>query len=192
MFDVALHAGVRAAGRAGIGAQLGLAARGDVLATIHRAETTDDLPRLASVVEGLGAVAERIPVVWPLHPRTRAVLEREGWLSRLPAALHVVEPVDYLDMVQLEQDAAVIATDSGGVQKEAFFHRLPCVTLRDETEWTELVDAGWNRLAPPRSGALVRDAVLAAIGTRGVDIDPYGSGDAAVRIVARLRADLGA
>ena len=191
MYDVALAARARAGAIAATVAALGLVPRGYVLATIHRAETTDDAARLAAVVEGLAAVAERIPVVWPLHPRTRAVLERQGGLDRLPASLHVIEPLGYLDMVRLEKDAAVIATDSGGVQKEAFFHRVPCVTLRDETEWTELVDAGWNRLAPPRSGALVRDAVHAAIGTRGAEIDPYGSGDAAVRIVARLRADLG-
>ena len=185
MYDVALRAGARAAARDGVLAQLGYAKRGFVLATIHRAETTDHLPRLA-------AVAERLPVVWPMHPRTRAVLEREGWLGRLPAGVRVLDPVGYLDMVQLEMEAAVIATDSGGVQKEAYFHQVPCVTLRDETEWTELVEAGWNRLAPPRSADAVRGAVLGALGTRGVAIDPYGRGDAAVRIAERLFADLGA
>ena len=192
MYDVALEARTRVGVASGAIAALGLAAQGYVLATIHRAETTDDPARLAAVVEGLGAVAERIPVVWPLHPRTRVVLEQQGRLVGLPAALHVIDPVGYLDMVRLEKDAALIATDSGGVQKEAFFHRVPCVTLRDETEWTELVEAGWNRLESPRSGPRIRDAVLGAIGSRGAEIDPYGSGDAAARIVARMRADLGA
>ena len=95
-------------------------------------------------------------------------------------------------MVQLEKHAAVIATDSGGVQKEAFFHQVPCVTLRDETEWVELVDAGWNQLAPPVSEQAISTAVLAAIGTRGANIRPYGEGDAAQRIVQRLCVDLGA
>jgi UDP-GlcNAc3NAcA epimerase len=122
---------------------------------VHRAENTDDPKRLAVVVDALGQLANTLPVVWPLHPRTRGVLQSQGVLARLPAALRVVEPVGYLDMVQLEMHAALVATDSGGVQKEAFFHRVPCVTLRDETEWVELVEAGWNRLVAPRDAATV-------------------------------------
>jgi UDP-GlcNAc3NAcA epimerase len=127
-----------------------------------------------------------------MHPRTRAVLAAQGRLATLPAALRVVDPVGYLDMVQLERHAALVATDSGGVQKEAFFHGVPCVTLRDETEWVELVEAGWNRLAPPRDAAAVAAALTAALGTRGRDVRPYGDGDAARRIVERLITDLGA
>lgn len=91
-------------------------------------------------------------------------------------------------MVQLEKYAALIATDSGGVQKEAFFHRIPCVTLRDETEWTELVDAGWNRLAPPVSSAVVAQAVQDALREQPRDVQPYGDGQAARRIVDALAA----
>jgi UDP-GlcNAc3NAcA epimerase len=90
-------------------------------------------------------------------------------------------------MVQLEKYATAIATDSGGVQKEAFFYRVPCVTLRDETEWVELVDAGWNRLAPPLNADAVRCAVEAAIGSTGKPVEPYGSGDAAMKIVNALK-----
>jgi len=93
-------------------------------------------------------------------------------------------------MVRLEMHAALIATDSGGVQKEAFFHGVPCVTLRDETEWLELVEGGWNRLAPPLTARSVADTLEAAIGTRGAPIAPYGNGDAAARIVQRLCDDL--
>jgi len=195
MYDVALRHGARAdaAGGAQGGAlgRLGLGAGGYVLATVHRAENTDDAARLATVVDALESLSRDLTVVWPLHPRTRGVLAAGGRLAKLPPGLHLIEPVGYLDMVRLEKHAALIATDSGGVQKEAFFHRVPCVTLRDETEWVELVDAGWNRLAPPTSAEAVSAALLAAIGTRGADIAPYGDGDAAGRIVQRLRADLG-
>jgi UDP-GlcNAc3NAcA epimerase len=192
MYDVALHHGSRVGAEGRVLGALGLPAGGYVLATVHRAENTDHPQRLAAIVDALEAVARQRPVVWPLHPRTRAILQREGRLDPPPRGLHLIAPVGYLDMVQLEKHAAVIATDSGGVQKEAFFYRVPCVTLRDETEWVELVDAGWNRLVPPLSAEAVTRAVLEAVGTRGVDVSPYGSGDAASRIVQRLRNDLGA
>jgi UDP-GlcNAc3NAcA epimerase len=136
------------------------------------------------------AFTRDIPVVLPLHPRTRAVLARQGKLEALAQAVILVEPLGYLDMVQMEKYAALIATDSGGVQKEAFFHRVPCVTLRDETEWIELVEAGWNRLAPPVDAASVLADLRASLGTAGREIAPYGTGDAAARIVRQLAADL--
>jgi UDP-GlcNAc3NAcA epimerase len=192
MYDVALHHGARVGASGRVLGALGLAPGGYVLTTVHRAENTDDVLRLTIIVDALEAIAAKLPVVWPLHPRTRGVLQRAGRIDRLAANLRLIDPVGYLDMVQLEKHAAVIATDSGGVQKEAFFYRVPCVTLRNETEWVELVDAGWNRLAPPTSPQAVADAVLDAIGTHGVDVRPYGEGDAALRIVQRLRADIAA
>ncbi len=102
----------------------------------------------------------------------------------------LIDPVGYLDMVQLEKYAAVIATDSGGVQKEAFFYQVPCVTLRDETEWVELVESNWNRLAPPESASLLRDAIIGAVGTIGHDVKPYGDGQAAHKVVERLIRDM--
>ena len=95
-------------------------------------------------------------------------------------------PVGFLDMVALESQASLIATDSGGVQKEAFFYRVPCVTLRDETEWVELVDLGWNRLVSPATSN-VAEAILAAIGSAGKDAQPYGDGrssEAIARVLA--------
>jgi UDP-GlcNAc3NAcA epimerase len=108
----------------------------------------------------------------------------------LQRAVVLLEPLGYLAMVQLEKYAAVIATDSGGVQKEAFFYRVPCVTLRDETEWAELVRAGWNRLAPPVDAASVLQALRASLASTGEEVAPYGSGDAAHRIVRQLSDSL--
>ncbi|MBS0457776.1 MAG: UDP-N-acetylglucosamine 2-epimerase (non-hydrolyzing) [Proteobacteria bacterium] len=187
MYDVALHHGARAAGRAnGAVRRLGLVEKGFALATVHRAENTDDPDRLEVIVDALAEVGRGLPLVWPLHPRTRAVLERVGLLSRLEQSVRLIEPQGYLDMLELEHSAVVIATDSGGVQKEAFFHRVPCVTLRDETEWMELVVGGWNTLAAPVSAKAVIEAIETAIGRQGSDITPYGNGDAAKRIAHHL------
>lgn len=168
----------------------GLAPGGYALATIHRAENTDHPARLATLAAALRSVAERLPVVWPMHPRTAAALEASGLLQTLRDAIAIIEPVGYLEMLGLEASAAVIATDSGGVQKEAFFHRVPCVTLRDETEWGELVAMGWNRLVPPASQEPLRDAILGAVGQSGEEGAPYGAGDAATRIVEILCREL--
>ncbi len=190
MLDVALYHGGRVESAGRQLSALGLKPGGYVLATVHRAENTDSPLRIGNVVEALQMVAKSMPVVWPLHPRTRAVLGAAGLLDALSSQVHLIEPVGYLDMVQLEKYAAVIATDSGGVQKEAFFYQIPCVTLRDETEWVELVDAGWNRLAPPQNGSQLAHAILDSANTKGCSVTPYGDGKAALRIVEQLRMDL--
>ena len=192
MLDVALHHGSRVQADAGLMATLRLKAKGYVLATIHRAENTDHPQRLTAIVGGLIAAAKGLPVVWPLHPRTRAVLQKAGLFAELANAVTLIDPVGYLDMVQLEKFAGVIATDSGGVQKEAFFYRVPCVTLRDETEWVELVEAGWNRLVPPMAAADVAGSVKAALGNQGREVQPYGAGDASMHIVRQLLKSSGA
>lgn len=196
MLDVALRHGRRCAPDEGLMDILrrrhGIAPGSYCLATIHRAESTDQVECLRAIVEALTGLGREAAVILPLHPRTREALRRLGLLARLEAAVLVIEPLGYFDMVQLEKYAAIIATDSGGVQKEAFFHQVPCVTMRRETEWTELVDAGWNRLAPPRDAGAMLSAMRAAFGSRGQMISPYGVGDAAERIVARLAHDLAA
>ena len=189
MFDAALRFAAKAEARGAGAAQLGLGRGEYVLATVHRQENTDDPVRLAAIMGGLALVAAELPVLLPLHPRTRARAEAANMADAL-AALHIVEPVGYLGMTGLEKDAAVIATDSGGVQKEAFFHGVPCVTLRDETEWVELVEAGWNSLIPPGDAGTIRDAILAARGTRGAEITPYGTGNAADIIAAEIARTL--
>lgn len=186
MYDVAMHHGARVQPDGGLVRRLGLVPQKYLLATVHRAENTDNPQRLTAIVEALQEIAITLPVVWPLHPRTRGVLENTGQLLSLSQHVHVIEPVGYLNMVQLEKYAALIATDSGGVQKEAFFHRVPCVTLRDETEWVELLEVGWNRLASPMNAVGIVEAMNAALGSQGRNANPYGDGDSAMRIVKTL------
>jgi len=183
MFDAAVYYGEKAERESRILAELGLPRGGFVLATIHRQENTDDVARLEAICSSLAAVARDCPVVLPLHPRTRQRLADSGVQL---GGVRVLPPLGYLDMLMLERAAAVVATDSGGVQKEAYFHGVPCVTLRDETEWVELVDLGWNRLASPGT-ADIAATVKAAMGTTGRPGSPYGSG-AAAELVARSLA----
>jgi UDP-GlcNAc3NAcA epimerase len=182
MYDAALRFRQRAREGSSALSRYQLTAGNFVLATIHRAENTDDPVRLSNLVAALDDLAGALPVILPLHPRTA------GRMRELDLGFERVRttpPLGYLDMVALESSAALIATDSGGVQKEAFFYGVPCVTLRDETEWVELVDLGWNRLCSPTAADLA--AVLrAAIGTRGRDGAPYGDGNAAKLIAEAL------
>jgi UDP-GlcNAc3NAcA epimerase len=182
MFDAALFYGAKAETASSILTSLALRPKSYALATIHRAENTDDPVRLRGILDGFAQFGGDI--VLPLHPRTRARLSSAGMST--PGNLRLIDPVGYLDMVMLEKNAGLIATDSGGVQKEAFFHRVPCVTLRDETEWTELVEAGWNRLAAPDDSASVARAMTAARGSIGEPVSPYGAGNAAGIIAAHL------
>ncbi|MBE3576265.1 MAG: UDP-N-acetylglucosamine 2-epimerase (non-hydrolyzing) [Limnochordales bacterium] len=186
MYDVALYYGDKAERTSQILTRLGLASGSYILATIHRAENTDDPWRLRAIMEGLAHVAADIPVVFPVHPRTRKALESHGVIEVARIHLCLIDPVGYLDMVMLEKHACLIVTDSGGVQKEAFFYRVPCVTLRAETEWVELVKLGWNTLCCPENGKVVAQAIRAMIGRKGAEGTPYGVGTAARQIVARL------
>lgn len=156
-----------------------------VLSTMHRAENTNDPARLTAVVRTLNTVAKQMPLVLPLHPRTAAAL-RLADAEPLDSKVHLMEPVSYLEMVWLLSRCALVLTDSGGLQKEAYFHRKPCLTLRDETEWVELVEAGFNRLLAPTS----EDVAVACGQMLGVAIPAdgglYGNGDAARKIVGRI------
>lgn len=153
-----------------------------VLLTLHRAENVDDPERLAAL---LGMLALDRPVLFPVHPRTRISMERAGLAP--PPNVRILDPVGYLAMVALERHAAAIATDSGGIQKEAYLVGVPCVTLRGETEWVETLDAGWNRLV-----AIDPDGLRAALGDAAFmdrsrpRPDIFGDGMAAQRIVAAL------
>jgi UDP-GlcNAc3NAcA epimerase len=185
MLDAMLMFRERAVRSSSILERLGLRNTPFVLATIHRPENTDDPGRLEVVLDGLRAAAGTLRVILPLHPRTRARLA--GVIPKEIKPLEIIEPVGFLDMVRLEMAAEVIATDSGGVQKEAFFHGVPCVTLRSETEWTELLDLGWNRLVPALRADTIAEAILAARRTQGSMARPYGDGHASERIAQALK-----
>lgn len=181
MYDAVLAFTPVAERRSDVLASLGLAAQAYALVTLHRKENTDDATRLRSILDGLQRSG--LPVVLPLHPRTRNRLTDFG--IRPGPRIRVVDPVGYFDMMLLERNARLIATDSGGVQKEAYFHGVPCVTMRDETEWVELVELGVNRLvgadADAIAAALERPPVVAGV-TRGA----YGDGHSAARIASML------
>jgi UDP-GlcNAc3NAcA epimerase len=188
MYDAALVFGDIAEQKSTILARHGLSPGQYFLATLHRAENTDDDNRLADIMDGLAHVGQPdCPVVLPLHPRTRHALDRIGYAipkKNNQKNIFFINPVSFLDMVMLEKNSKFIFTDSGGVQKEAYFHKVPCITLREETEWVETVAAGWNRLI----GA---DAIkiIAAVKTKshgGRPISEYGNGKASKNMVDLL------
>ncbi|HVM08455.1 MAG TPA: UDP-N-acetylglucosamine 2-epimerase (non-hydrolyzing) [Acidimicrobiales bacterium] len=172
MYDVALRAAERARGTRTIVGDLGLRDGEYAVATVHRAENTESEEALRQVVDYLRREASTRPVVLPLHPRTKAAAERWG-LSFGPVT--VIPPVGFLDMTRLLMGAALALTDSGGVQKEAYFHGVPCVTMRGETEWVETIQCGWNRLWTDEAYAPRRP------------ITDYGDGHAAARILEILQ-----
>jgi UDP-N-acetylglucosamine 2-epimerase len=183
MYDAVLAFGARAREQSRILESLGVTPRAYMLATVHRAYNTDDpaiLRRLVAAFDAIGG-----PVLFPLHPRTRARLASSGGL---PSLRHVrlIDPVGYLDMLALEQHARAILTDSGGVQKEAFFFQVPCVTLRPETEWVETVSAGWNVLVGSDPDAIV-SAARAAHAPAQKPPPVFGDGTAAARIAELIR-----
>lgn len=186
MFDAALLFGERAKLTSSILNTTGVTANNFILTTIHRAENTDNSERLSIILRALREASKSLPIVWPVHPRTRKLLEQPNLRVLLGDAITLIDPVGYLDMLMLTQSATVIATDSGGLQKEAFFFQKPCVTLRDETEWVELVDSGWNTLASPNNISKVADTILNAINTKGKTNTPYGNGDAGKKITEIL------
>lgn len=143
MFDATQHATQRALKSSPILETMGLAPKTYALATLHRQENTDSKEALARAIQYLQAQAKQQSVVLPLHPRTRKCMAVHNIAAD---GLTLIEPLGYIDMHRLLHDAAAVFTDSGGLQKEAYFHRVPCVTLRTETEWVETVTHGWNRL----------------------------------------------
>ena len=194
MADVALIFGPIADGRSDALERLGLEPRGFIAATAHRAGNVDDPANLRALVEVLARAAETAPVVFAVHPRTRARLEAEGLLDGLAErGITAIEPLGYLDITRLVRASRAVLTDSGGLQKEAFLASVPCVTMREETEWVETVETGgtgWSGLDPDAAAAAL--AELPKPGERtSPAADLYGGGEAGERVATALAERLG-
>jgi len=173
MYDTTLYVSRAAMKTSDITERLGLKDKQFGLCTLHRAENTDDAARFARILDYIAGQARSLPLVFPVHPR---VAERvTAWAGKLPQVT-IIDPVGYIDMHRLLAGASTVLTDSGGLQKEAYFHRVPCVTIRDETEWVETIEAGWNRLWTTSDFKPRRE------------ISEYGDGHAAEKIVARIES----
>ena len=155
-----------------------------VYVTLHRAELVDDADLLSGVLEALGTLGQR--VLFAVHPRTSAALKRAGY--KAAKNVELIPPVGYLENLALLERADAVVTDSGGIQREAYWLGVPCVTIRSETEWVETIGCGANRLVQPSDADLLDDVLSAALeaGTRGWEKDAYGDGTAAERIAAIL------
>lgn len=160
------------------------------LATLHRQENTDDAVRLDGIFQALIVISRQsCPVILPLHPRTRKALERNGITIESLSNILLIDPVDYIDMICLQVNAGVILTDSGGIQKEAYFAGVPCVTLRDETEWVETVESGVNYLCGADT-TLILEAYTKACRTEiSMQDGLYGDGNAGAAIIRALIED---
>jgi UDP-GlcNAc3NAcA epimerase len=151
------------------------------LCTLHRQENTDNPARLNSILSALRTIAKDMPVVLPLHPRTKAKLIQQNNEDELKG-LKILDPLPYLEMQRLQMGAQLILTDSGGIQKEAYFHQIPCITLRDETEWMETIEAGWNQVVGANEAAITKAAKNISLPSIQQP-NFYGDGYAAEKIV---------
>lgn len=182
MYDATLFFATKAAEQSAILNQLNINKKDYYLATIHRAETTNNIEYVANILRAFQQI--QTPIILPLHPRTRKVIESSALLQELIQDTHnlrIIDSVSYMDMLQLEQYASLILTDSGGVQKEAYFHHVPCVTMRNETEWVETIEAGWNTLVGTDTARIV--AACSTQPTTRKEITEYGNGNAAKQII---------
>jgi UDP-GlcNAc3NAcA epimerase len=154
------------------------------LATIHRAENTDDSERLKNIFSALEKINERVPVYLPLHPRTKSKLKGLGLLNNL----HILEPLGYYDILQLLSNCSIVLTDSGGLQKEAYLCQKPCVTFRDETEWVELVEHGVNNLVGNSTDSIVKAAFSFMEKEPEFPKGLYGDGHSADKIIREIQS----
>lgn len=182
MQDAAIFYRDIAAQKSDVVSRIGLAGKSFALCTIHRAENTDAPERLQAIMAALNKIAGEMKIILPLHPRTRKVMEARGLDSRCT----IIDPVGYFDMIQLLEHTCIVLTDSGGLQKEAFFFSKPCVTLRNETEWVELLDGGYNTLAGANSEQIVAGFSKMLSATPDYHRNLYGGGKASQSIVSAM------
>ena len=185
MYDATLYFARQAEDNSTILNKLQLVSKGYYLATIHRAQTTDNTEKLANILRAFQQIQQ--PIILPLHPRTRKAIANSRTLTTLVQSsenLRIIDSVSYLDMLLLEKHATRILTDSGGVQKEAYFHHTPCITMRDETEWVETIEEGWNTLVGTDTARILQ-AVEAPLQPQH-EINEYGNGNAATNIIKIL------
>ena len=176
MLDATMQFKEKASKSSKILEKLGIEGMDYILATIHRAENTNSPTKLKNIIESLGKSG--LYIILPLHPRTRKYIKMYG--IKIPGNINLIEPVGYLDMIQLEANSQKIVTDSGGVQKEAFFLKKPCITLREETEWVETVENGWNILVGSHEKSII-DALLNFKPSKK-QMSVFGDGNASVHI----------
>lgn len=191
MQDAALYYSKFSAKKSTIIDTLELKGKEFVLCTIHRAENTDDERNLRNIFEALLKISTDIQVVLPLHPRTQKIIDTTLYdlRSTIHDKLKISSPVGYFDMIELLKHTKVVMTDSGGLQKEAYFFKKPCITLRDETEWVELIQAGFNQLAGADMNRIIN--TLSNLSTSSFsDSNLYGSGQASCEIVNTMLSDL--
>jgi UDP-GlcNAc3NAcA epimerase len=178
MQDAAIYYAQKSAERSSILNQLNLKHNDFVLATIHRQENTDSPERLNAIIEALNQIAENLPVVVPIHPRTRNIISRDN----LSIKFSMIDPIGYFDMLELLKKCRLVLTDSGGLQKEAYFFNKYCITLRDETEWVELIHNGFNQLAGADKQAILNAFQQYITKSFDKHIDLYGGGKASAQI----------
>ncbi len=162
-----------------------------ILSTIHRAENTDDPKRLTSIFNALSEISNDIPIILPLHPRTKKIISNSQ-LKTQNSKLIIIKPIGYLQMIYLLQNCSLVMTDSGGLQKEAFFFEKPCVTLRDETEWVELVDNGFNKIVGADENKIISGYQEMIQIKNNYNINLYGNGEASKKIISELKNSVNA
>jgi UDP-GlcNAc3NAcA epimerase len=184
MFDIALYYKDKAKIKSNVLSNYNLRTHEFYLVTCHREENTNDYDRLNQIFSAIAELASSNKVILPLHPRTKKYLVQNKMLDLLKNVI-VTDPLSFMDMIVLEQSAKAILTDSGGVQKEAFFYGVPCITMRDETEWVETVETGWNKIVGANKEKILTAVNSLSYGKSGTS--PYGDGHASRKILEILR-----